>query len=81
VGISARGSARNVNGIMYGFTQLADVPSKWLEWHGHNDFHRGLTNATFSWLYGCCAVNGTLLGIGERTGNTPVEALCMNTRR
>ena len=68
---------RNVDGIMYGLTQLAGVPSEWLEWHGHNDFYRGLTNATFAWLYGCSAANGTLLGIGERTGNTPVEALCM----
>ena len=68
---------RNVNGIMYGLTQLADVPSEWIEWHGHNDFYRGLTNATFAWLYGCSGVNGTLLGIGERTGNTPIEALCI----
>jgi isopropylmalate/homocitrate/citramalate synthase len=62
---------------MYGLTQLAYVPSEWIEWHGHNDFYRGLTNATFAWLYGCAAINGTLLGIGERTGNTPIEALCM----
>lgn len=68
---------RNVNGIMYGLTQLAGVPSEWLEWHGHNDFYRSLTNATFAWLYGCSGVNGTLLGIGERTGNTPIEALCV----
>ncbi|MCX5781340.1 MAG: 2-isopropylmalate synthase, partial [Elusimicrobia bacterium] len=68
---------RNVNGIMYGLMQLAGVPSEWLEWHGHNDFYRGLTNATFAWLYGCSGINGTLLGIGERTGNTPIEALCI----
>ncbi|MCB4792302.1 MAG: 2-isopropylmalate synthase [Elusimicrobia bacterium] len=68
---------RNVNGIMYGLTHLAGVPSEWIEWHGHNDFYRGLTNATFAWLYGCSAVNGTLLGIGERTGNTPLEALAI----
>jgi len=78
-GVAYPGAAlpRNVNGIMYGLTQLADVPSECIEWHGHNDFHRGLTNATFAWLYGCCGINGTLLGIGERTGNTPVEALCI----
>jgi isopropylmalate/homocitrate/citramalate synthase len=68
---------RNVNGIMYGLTHHAGVPSEWLEWHGHNDFYRGLTNATFAWLYGCSSINGTLLGIGERTGNSPVEALCI----
>lgn len=78
-GVAIPGAAlpRNVDGIMYGLTQLAGVPSEWLEWHGHNDFYRGLTNATFAWIYGCCAANGTLLGIGERTGNTPVEALCI----
>ncbi|MBN1822767.1 MAG: hypothetical protein JW803_00450 [Endomicrobiales bacterium] len=78
-GVAYPGAAlpRNVNGIMYGLTTLADVPSEWLEWHGHNDFYRGLTNATFAWLYGCSGINGTLLGIGERTGNTPLEALCI----
>ncbi|MBN1622178.1 MAG: hypothetical protein JW871_06270 [Endomicrobiales bacterium] len=68
---------RNVNGIIYGLTHHAGVPSEWIEWHGHNDFYRSLTNATFAWLYGCSGINGTLLGIGERTGNTPIEALCM----
>ena len=68
---------RNVNGIMFGLTHHAGVPSEWLEWHGHNDFYRALTNATFAWLYGCSGANGTLLGIGERTGNTPIEALAL----
>ncbi len=51
------------------------MPSEWLEWHGHNDFYKVLTNASTAWLYGCSAANGTLLGIGERTGNTPIEGL------
>ncbi len=68
---------RNVNGIMYGLTHHAGVPSEWLEWHGHNDFYRALTNSTFAWLYGCSGINATLLGIGERTGNTPIEALAI----
>ena len=53
----------------------AGVPSEYLEWHGHNDFHKGFINGTTAWLYGCAAVNGTLLGFGERTGNSPVEGL------
>jgi len=53
----------------------AGVPSEYLEWHGHNDFHKGFINATTAWLYGCSAANGTLLGFGERTGNPPVEGL------
>jgi len=55
----------------------AGVPGEWLEWHGHNDFHKVLINATTAWLYGCSAANGTLLGWGERTGNPPIEGLVM----
>jgi isopropylmalate/homocitrate/citramalate synthase len=53
----------------------AGVPSEYLEWHGHNDFHKGFINATTAWLHGCAAANGTLLGFGERTGNSPIEGL------
>jgi len=66
---------RSISGIVYGLVEYASVPSEWLEWHGHNDFYKVLVNASTAWLYGCCAANGTLLGIGERTGNTPIEAL------
>ncbi len=68
---------RSVAGIVYGLTRLAGVPSEWLEWHGHNDFYCGVVNPVTAWLYGCSAANGSLLGIGERTGNTPIEALCI----
>lgn len=78
-GIAIAGAAlpRNVHGIIYGLNKHAEVPSEWLEWHGHNDFYRGLTNASHAWLYGCSSANGAWLGIGERTGNTPIEALIM----
>ncbi len=76
-GIALTGAAlpRNVHGIMYGLNKHAGVPCEWLEWHGHNDFYRGVTNAVHAWLYGGSAANGAWLGIGERTGNTPIEAL------
>ena len=51
------------------------ISSEELEWHGHNDFHKALVNGVCAWLYGCSAVNGSLLGFGERTGNPPIEAL------
>ena len=66
---------RSVPGIIYGLHEYARVPSAWLEWHGHNDFYKAVTNAATAWLYGCGAVNCTLFGIGERTGNIPVEAM------
>ena len=56
----------------------ADVPKEWLEWHGHNDFHKVLVNATTAWLFGCSSANGTLLGFGERTGNPPIEGLIID---
>ena len=36
-----------------------------------------VTNAATAWLYGCASVNCALLGIGERTGNCPLEAMAM----
>ncbi len=66
---------RSVAGIVYGLQHYADVPSECLEWHGHNDFCKAVTNASTAWLYGACAVNCSLLGIGERTGNIPLEAM------
>lgn len=68
---------RSVQRLVRAFTDEAGVPGEWLEWHGHNDFHKVLVNGVTAWLYGCAAVNGALLGFGERTGNTPIEALVM----
>ena len=68
---------RSVPGIIYGLQHYSDVPSEYLEWHGHNDFYKAVANASTAWMYGACAVNCTLLGIGERTGNVPLEAMVM----
>ena len=68
---------RSVPGIIYGLQHYSDVPSEMLEWHGHNDFYKAVANASTAWLYGACAVNCSLLGIGERTGNIPLEAMIM----
>ena len=68
---------RSVAGIIYGLHHHAGVPQELLEWHGHNDFYRSVINASTAWLYGCCGVNTSLFGIGERTGNTPLEAMVM----
>ena len=66
---------RSVPGIIYGLTTHAGVPSELIEWHGHNDFYKAVNNSTTAWLYGACGVNCSLFGIGERTGNTPLEAM------
>ena len=66
---------RSVPGIIYGLQHYSEVPSEMLEWHGHNDFYKAVSNATTAWLYGASGVNCSLLGIGERTGNVPLEAM------
>jgi len=64
---------RSIPKLIYKLTHECGVPSDRLEWHGHNDFHKVHVNGGTAWLYGCDAVNTTLFGFGERTGNPPLE--------
>lgn len=66
---------RSVPGIIYGLQHYSEVPPEMLEWHGHNDFYMGVANAATAWIFGSGAVNCSLFGIGERTGNVPLEAM------
>ncbi len=68
---------RSVPKIISAFVNDAGVPPQLLEWHGHNDFYHVVSNASTAWLYGCAAVNTSALGLGERTGNTPIEGAIM----
>ena len=76
-GVPYSGSAlpRSVPGIIYGLKHHAGFPSELIEWHGHDDFYKAVINSATAWMYGASAVNCSLLGIGERTGNTPLEAM------
>ncbi|MFH1537995.1 MAG: histone-lysine N-methyltransferase, partial [bacterium] len=65
---------RSVPKILHAMRNEAGVPNRFLEWHGHNDFDKVTVNATTAWIYGCSAVNASVLGIGERTGNPPLES-------
>ncbi len=66
---------RSVPAIIHGLRYYCNVPSSYIEWHGHNDFNSVVINSTTSWLYGGASVNATLFGIGERTGNCPLESM------
>jgi isopropylmalate/homocitrate/citramalate synthase len=79
LGVSYPGASlpRSVPGIIYGLQHYTNVPSEMIEWHGHNDFYKVVSNAATAWLYGASVVNCSLLGIGERTGNCPLEAMAM----
>ncbi|NMM64090.1 2-isopropylmalate synthase [Clostridium sp. P21] len=66
---------RSVQGLIHGLRTNCGVPSEMIEWHGHNDFYAVVSNSSTAWLYGASSINTSLLGIGERTGNCPLEAM------
>ncbi|MEX0783052.1 MAG: 2-isopropylmalate synthase [Dehalococcoidia bacterium] len=66
---------RGIPRLTHALRHEAGVPSEALEFHGQNDLNAIIPNAVAAWLYGTSSNNGTLLGIGERSGNTPIEAL------
>ena len=49
-----------------------------LEFHPHNDTHLVVANCLAAVMAGCAAVNGTLLGKGERSGNAPLEGVLLH---
>jgi len=65
---------RSVPKIVLLMLHECGVPHECLEWHGHNDFHKVFVNGCTAWVFGANALNATLLSIGERTGNPPLEA-------
>ena len=65
---------RSIPRLINGLRRIG-VPPELLEWHGHNDLHKVQVNAATAWLYGCSAANTAIFGLGERTGNPPLEAL------
>jgi isopropylmalate/homocitrate/citramalate synthase len=77
LGVTYPGAAlpRSVPRLVRAFIEDAGFDGQNLEWHGHNDFHKGFANAATAWLYGLAAINGSIFGFGERTGNTPIEGL------
>jgi 2-isopropylmalate synthase len=51
-----------------------------VDWHGHNDRGLGLGNALSAIEAGADRVHGTVLGMGERVGNTPIDLLLVNLK-
>lgn len=52
-----------------------EAGDKNIEWHGHNDFGTAIDSSLSAWLYGANSINCTMMGIGERNGNTPLEII------
>jgi 2-isopropylmalate synthase len=51
-----------------------------VDWHGHNDRGLGVANSLAAIAAGVDQVHAVALGLGERVGNTPMEAMLVNLR-
>jgi len=51
-----------------------------VDWHGHNDRGLGVANSLAAIAAGADQVHAVALGLGERVGNTPMEAMLVNLR-
>lgn len=49
-----------------------------LDWHGHNDRGHAVPNTLYAIEAGVHRVHGTMLGIGERVGNTSLDQVLVN---
>ena len=49
-----------------------------IDWHGHRDRDMGTINSLVALEAGATRVHGTILGIGERVGNAPMDLLLVN---
>jgi isopropylmalate/homocitrate/citramalate synthase len=64
---------RSIPKLIWRIREECGIPGSRIEWHGHNDFHKVHINGASAWIYGVDALNTTLFGFGERTGNPPLE--------
>jgi 2-isopropylmalate synthase len=51
-----------------------------LDWHGHRDRGMDLLNTLTAIEAGATRVHGCAIGIGERSGNTPIDLLLVNLK-
>jgi len=63
-----------------GTVQELGHPDAIIDWHGHNDRGLGLVNAIAAAQAGAKRIHGTILGVGERIGNTQIDLLLVNMR-
>jgi 2-isopropylmalate synthase len=77
VGYSTPSGVRKIVSFMRNLIRETKEEVK-LDWHGHNDRGLGLVNALVAADSGVDRIHGTALGIGERSGNTPMDLLIVN---
>src|SRR6185503_11737131 len=51
-----------------------------VDWHGHRDRDLGVACALAALMAGADRVHGTILGVGERVGNAPLDLILINLK-
>jgi (R)-citramalate synthase len=54
---------------------VSKFPNIHFDFHAHNDYGLAVANSLMAVIAGCLGVHTTLNGLGERTGNTPLEQI------
>lgn len=76
VGICSTDSTRRI--VEFFRDQITDGDTIPIDWHGHNDRDLGVANAVAAANAGATCIHTTVLGIGERCGNVPLEPLLVH---
>jgi isopropylmalate/homocitrate/citramalate synthase len=69
--------ALNPQAATYFTKKVKERVKKPLEVHFHSDFGLGVANTINALMAGAEVIHSTVLGIGERAGNTPMEETVM----
>ena len=77
VGHSTPAGVRNLVKFVRGVVQQVN-PQVGIDWHGHKDRGLDIANTLAAIEAGADRVHACALGIGERSGNTPMELLLVN---
>jgi 2-isopropylmalate synthase len=80
VGHATPDGVRNLIRFAKGVVASTGAKNIGLDWHGHNDRGLALANSLSAFESGADRVHGTGLGIGERTGNAPMELILLNLK-
>jgi len=68
---------RSVPKLIRTVIEETGISGSQIEFHGHNDFHMVVANHLAAWKAGASMSNCTLFGIGERSGNCPLDAMAL----
>jgi len=71
------GLPRSIPLMIEKIIEKSSIDPKNIEFHGHNDLFMVTANHLSAWLSGAASSNCTLFGIGERSGNCPLEAMLL----